>query len=68
MLITGSATIEQILEEVEKMSEVERQALLIKLRAQKKRRNYAPIAAYEKGVKQLSMKEIDKIKHLSRAK
>ena len=68
MLITVSGTLEQIVEEVEKMSETEQQFLLIKLRAQKKRKSYMPIALFGKGVKQLSMNEIDKIKHESRRK
>ena len=68
MLISVSSTLEQIVEEVEKMSETERQFLLIKLRAQKKRKSYTPIALFGKGVKQPTMKEIDKIKHESRRK
>lgn len=68
MLIAGSGTLSQIVEEVEKMTETEKQMLLIKLRARKMRKRYTPVAAYDKRIKPPSMKQIDKIKHESRRK
>jgi hypothetical protein len=64
LIINLNKITEELLWEVDKLESLEKQSVLAYVRALKlKRKKSKPIANPEKGVKPLTMAEIDKIKH-----
>jgi len=65
-LLTGNSIIQDIVEEVKLLDELEQRTLLTRLRVQKlATKKWKPISK-AKGIKPLSMKQIDQIKHKAR--
>lgn len=67
LIINLNKTIEELLQEVDKLEPLEKESVLAYVRTlnlQRKKRK--PIAQREKGVKPLTMAQIDKIKHIVR--
>ncbi|MCX6317855.1 MAG: hypothetical protein NTW29_11230 [Bacteroidetes bacterium] len=62
-------TINLIVGELQKLNETEQKELLAQLRAKRLfRKKIKPIANPQKGIKLLSITQIDKIKHITRKK
>lgn len=67
LIIQLNKTVEELLQEVDKLEPMEKESVLAYARALNlKRKKRKPIAQPEKDVKPLTMSQIDKIKHLSR--
>lgn len=67
LIINLNKTIEELLQEVDKLEPLEKESVLAYVRTiNLKRKKRKPIAQPEKGVKPLTMAQIDKIKHIVR--
>lgn len=67
LIINLNKTIEELLQEVDKLEPSEKESVLAYVRTiNLKRKKRKPIAQPEKGVKPLTMAQIDKIKHIVR--
>lgn len=67
LIINLNKTTEELLQEVDKLEPLEKQSVLAYVRTLNlKRKKRKPIASPEKGVKPLTMSQIDKIKHTAR--
>jgi hypothetical protein len=64
LIIQLNKTTEELLHEVEKLEQIEKESVLAYVRALNLRRTKSkPMANPEKGVRPLSLAQIDKIKH-----
>lgn len=67
LIIQLNKTTEELLQEVDKLEQIEKESVLAYVRALNlKRKKSKPISNPEKGVRPLSMAQIDKIKHIVR--
>jgi len=67
LIINLNKTTEELLQEIDKLEPLEKESVLAYIRALNiKRKKRKPIASPEKGVKPLTMAQIDKIKHIVR--
>ncbi len=67
LIINLNKTIEELLQEVDKLEPLEKESVLAYVRTiNLKRKKRKPIAQPEKGVMPLTMAQIDKIKHIVR--
>ncbi|MEO8109219.1 MAG: hypothetical protein ABI594_04265 [Ginsengibacter sp.] len=67
LIIKLNKTIEALLQEVDKLEPLEKESVLAYARTLNlRRKKRKPIAKPEKGVKPLTMAQIDKIKHIVR--
>lgn len=67
IILTTSSTLINIVEEVEKLSDFEQKEILAQIRATRLLKSKRkPIATQAKGVKPLTMAQIDRIKHEAR--